>query len=240
MTSMLSQRVDRARTAGPLETTQLLARAIQDQVAVELSADDGRTLFRGARFTRQEGASLFLTADGRDEAVFERLAGSACVEVTFQSLQGRVSFTAKCGLRPSDSAGGTWRVERPTVATLTERRRHPRRRLRSVVEIRLCSAAGGENVEIDAALLNLSVSGMACRVTAAEIERLNMPEGLRAVFRVAEDDEPFDLDVRVVSVTEGGSTGNCVLGLEFVRNDRLLANRARLGSAVDRPKTMEE
>ncbi len=81
---------------------------------------------------------------------------------------------------------------------------------------------------------------MACRIDLAAFQGLCVHEQLRAVFGVAEDSEPFELDARIISVTEGGSQDNWVLGLGFIDNERLVANRIRLAEVVESSKPTGE
>ena len=77
-------------------------------------------------------------------------------------------------------------------------------------------------------LLNLSPEGIACRVPEASAKELTMGQVLQVAFVVGPSPDVFDLNARVVNVTEGGTRGQFVIGLEFVTDDRLEAGGDRL------------
>jgi len=124
---------------------------------------------------------------------------------------------------------------KPTTIALMERRRSPRRRFRLPAELMLQEAAEDSRWWCRAALFNLSVDGIACRVAesvAGPSGPVEIGRTLRVIFRLAGASASFELDARVVTITEGGTPDSLVLGLEFVADRRLEISRPRLRDAL--------
>ncbi len=82
-------------------------------------------------------------------------------------------------------------------------------------------------------MLNASPHGIACRAEEAALQE-HVAEGrtLRVVFRLAGVSDGFDIAGRVVNVTRASSSGQVVIGLEFVAEPKTATDRDRLCEAL--------
>jgi hypothetical protein len=133
---------------------------------------------------------------------------------------------------------GVIHLERPRTVILRERRRSPRRRLHRPTDVILAPAGGTTDWHCQAAMLNVSPEGLACRVPNDQIESMVVGGTLRVSFRLERSDAEFNLAARVSNVTEGGTPGYVVVGLEFTRTgldtgDRGEADRNRLRALLE-------
>ncbi len=120
---------------------------------------------------------------------------------------------------------------KPTSIVSAERRRGPRRRFRQPTGVLLRGTGVDDGWSCQATLLNLSIGGLACRVPDSDSERagpLRIGQTVRAVFRPSASTPTFDLNGRIVNITQGGTPNLLVLGLEFVADRSLEASRAGL------------
>ncbi len=125
-------------------------------------------------------------------------------------------------------------TEGAITAVALDRRRSLRRHLQSTIPVRLRGIGDEMDWQCEAKLLNLSLSGMACRVVNERIGALCENQTLEAVFRLAGCPAAFHLRTRITNITPAGSPQHVILGLEFVEDDRFLACRSKLHEAVER------
>ena len=97
-----------------------------------------------------------------------------------------------------------------------------------------------------AAMLNLSVRGVACRVRKPRRDRqgafIRIGQTLAVNFRIPVepgsqpgcDAEPFRLHGRVVSITPGHAPDHVVVGIEFLDDGDLAATKSRLQTVLER------
>lgn len=101
---------------------------------------------------------------------------------------------------------------------LSERRRSPRRTLRSPSVVSLMGIDDQADWFCTGAMLNLSDRGLACRVENSPDVDQQLGQTVRFTYRVTSCGDLTQGEGRIVSVTPGGSPGTCVLGMEFVRD----------------------
>lgn len=123
---------------------------------------------------------------------------------------------------------------RTIKAGVDERRRSPRRLLRGSVKIEIRTSGASDTGLATATMLNLSESGVACRVPWDEVDRLQTGESIRVLFRLQEADQPFDLPARIINITQAGTPGTCVIGMEFLFGNDSDRQQARLRVALNR------
>lgn len=97
-----------------------------------------------------------------------------------------------------------------------ERRSSRRRLLRGSVKVEIRTGGSSDTGLATATMLNLSESGVACRVPWEEVDRLGTGESIRVLFSLQETDEPFDLPARIINITQAGTPDTCVIGMEFL------------------------
>ena len=83
-----------------------------------------------------------------------------------------------------------------------------------------------------AALLNVSLAGLACRLRAEDAAQLVIGQIVRAGFLIGSGPEPFSLDARVATMTPAGETGPSIAGVEFIDGAGLAEARVRLQAAL--------
>jgi hypothetical protein len=113
----------------------------------------------------------------------------------------------------------TWRLELPASMHLVERRQAPRRRLHRAATVHLApqSAPGADRAsDICGRLLNVSGQGLACRLAAEAAATLSPTQPVSVAFRLDDHDRTFAFRARIVSITEGGTPGQMVIGIEFI------------------------
>ena len=118
--------------------------------------------------------------------------------------------------------------------SVDERRRSPRRLLRGSVKIEIRTSGRSDTGLATAVMLNLSESGVACRVAWDEVDRLRTGESIRVLFRPHETDESFDLPARIINITQAGTPDTCVIGMEFLFGSDGERVQARLRVALNR------
>ena len=119
-------------------------------------------------------------------------------------------------------------------AGVDERRRSPRRLLRGSVKIEIRTSGNSDTGLATATMLNLSESGVACRVPGDDVDRLRTGESICVLFSLPETDEPFDLPARIINITQAGTPGTCVIGMEFLFGNDDDCQQARLRAALNR------
>ncbi len=109
-----------------------------------------------------------------------------------------------------------------------ERRRSRRRDLHETTNVAVFGTGRHEEWHCGAVLLNAGADGIACRIRDAEVQRLSVGRVLRVVFRIGDERDPFDFQSRVINITEGGTPGYLVVGLEFILDADQPVDRKRL------------
>lgn len=133
---------------------------------------------------------------------------------------------------------GVIHLERPRAITQAERRRSSRRHLRQPTEVTLSPITGDPDSSCKAVMLNVSPDGLACRVARSQVECLDVGSIIQARFRLEHSTTDFDLCARVCNVTEGGTPGHAVVGIEFTSDDRIpqdcrISDRVRLRESLE-------
>ncbi len=113
------------------------------------------------------------------------------------------------------------------------RRRFQRARLRTSTVVAL-RPMHGRAPACSAALLNVSADGIACRVPTDRRQVVAKNAALRVCFRLAEEEETYELPAVVVYRAEGGTAGYDVIGLQFADHDEAASTRQRLADALRR------
>jgi hypothetical protein len=127
-------------------------------------------------------------------------------------------------------------VERGVYAGV-ERRSAQRCRLQQAIQVQLIvSKTGAGGSPVGGLMLNATANGFACRVPVSE---RNLPATggmVIAVFDLGADDRrsaSFELPAVVRSITEAGTPGHQVVGLEFMFDQNTGGERERLRRALE-------
>lgn len=215
-----------------LGTARVLAEALDGQAEADLHVTaDGFELQCRVVFVRAEGSRLLLRLRGGDTAA-RAVPASSPLRVTMEVAGARYVFDSRRADCPGQCESGVIQVYRPDAVLLAERRRSPRQRFHGPCDVALYAGDALAESFCEAAMLNLSTEGIACRVAMQQARLLNIGQIVRVVFRLDRSTTEFDLHGRVTNITEGGTAERMVVGLEFVANERLGKDRQRLEEAL--------
>jgi hypothetical protein len=225
MTRLLTPQTLSMRPVEPALASKVLTRAVDTRARADLRTEcDGAEVTCGAVIMGGDESSLTLDVGSAVRALTCTTVIHASIEVDQITYQ----FETRCTDESSEIAPGMLRVVRPRIINRIERRRSPRRRFEEPTEVVLRPMNGSGEPCGRGKLLNLSPEGLACRVPEAIARELTVGQVLQVAFLVGPSPDVFDLNARVVNITEGGTQGQFVIGLEFVTDDRLEAGGDRL------------
>jgi hypothetical protein len=115
-----------------------------------------------------------------------------------------------------------------------ERRSAQRWRLHEPVQVRLSGGDGARNWRLDGVILNATPRGLACRIPARRVGELPTEgSALQVGFELEAGLPDFELRAEVRTVTEAGTPGYCVVGMEFKCDSSSQRERERLRAALD-------
>lgn len=125
---------------------------------------------------------------------------------------------------------------RAGAAMVADRRASRRRNLHSPCHATLMGNGRHDDWQCSGLMLNASIGGFACRIDNNDASRLTAGRIVRAVFRLAEHDEPFDFHARITNATQAGTPGYTIIGMEFLMDADRKLERNRLRSALEAAK----
>lgn len=156
---------------------------------------------------------------------------SALMCVVFKIREVRSTFTAPCLCVEFGAESTVIRIETPHAVAKAERRRSPRRGLHEPVRVLIWVGAAKEPLAEAASLMNLSTDGLACRLTASAAA-ISIHDVVRVSFQLDHTDARFEFSACVINVTQGATVDKTILGLEFVAEEMLPAEKDRLVAAL--------
>ncbi len=127
---------------------------------------------------------------------------------------------------------GNRQFDGASAQRVADRRRSRRRELREPTDVTILGVGKTDEWSVDGVLLNASADGIACRTEQADIVDIAVGRLVRVIFRIGNTEQPFDRHAQVISVTESGTPGWRVMGLEFSPDHDQPAERARLAGAL--------
>lgn len=221
-----------AKERAPEVGAAVLAEAIdrRSRVSVQFDADLRRDGYTGM-IVGATPQHLMLELDGLD-ANGRKTLESSPFSVSFEVSGTRYAFTARCLAEAAGNDSALVYVSRPPVLPRAERRRSPRRRLREPSRIAIRSLATSPPVDRPATLLNLSLNGLACRLGSDVVNSISINDTLHVSFDLDRPASRFDLTARVTNITEGGSSDQTILGLEFLPDNMSELSRRKLESLL--------
>jgi hypothetical protein len=161
------------------------------------------------------------------------LADGMPLQVSLEVGDDRYVFQTRCLTAPTAAAPRMIGLAVPASVSREDRRRSPRRRLAGATEVVLHANKVQAQWRCRAALLNLSADGLACRVNDADAATLDVGQTVCVIFRPAGAASGFDLEARVSNVTEAGTPGRRIVGLEFLHETTPPGSRARLADVLN-------
>ncbi len=131
------------------------------------------------------------------------------------------------------------RLASPVELFVLERRLIKRRLLRRRLSALLTphdsafTAPTDTEASFSAVILNVSPHGLACRVPTSRTTRLSVDGQLFVVFSLGAGNQTFEFTGRIVSITEGGTPEQMVLGIEFIDGGTSHAQEALSAALAD-------
>lgn len=231
MSQPLACALNDTRELAPDIAAGVFERAVAEQSVVRLLVPAGpvERLVTGVLIGRR-GHLLLIRLNEPAEST--ALSGGLRVQGTLETGDVPYIFETRCDTSADAADQGRIRLELPNSLQAIERRRSTRKLLHQPTEVTLRNANGAASFSLQAAMLNLSAEGLACRVSTADATRL--PRGLqvRARFCVGDDPEPFELICRITNETRGGTPDTVVVGMAFVDEKNPPLSQARIWSAL--------
>lgn len=198
------------------ETLRLLSDVVEGHVALELIIADAmnRSSITGAMqgFSATE-MTIQLDGPAPDPSIWR---GGIPVEVRLELDQKHYSFGMAIGSVVNDRAGGTIHLDLPLEIWLSDRRKSSRRNFREATSVTLCLDVGDRTNRCPATLLNLSVDGLACRISTEHGALLDRNSNVRAILHLPELGDPVEITARITNSSPGSTSNQLVLGMEFV------------------------
>lgn len=233
MPEMLTHRTDEIRQIDKATTDRVLAAAVEERAVAQVRADcAGWELVGSAACIGEDGSHLILELEHADPQT-RRILESSPLQLSMEVAGAQYSFETRSADQTAGVEPRVVRVLRPTTISLAERRRSPRRRLRRPTDVVLQAGGPDHGLRCTAAMLNLSVEGIACRVPAQDAELMHIGQTLRAEFRLDPSAAALTLNARIVSIIKGGTLNQLVVGLEFIVDRTLEASWAALQEALE-------
>ena len=172
-----------------------------------------------------DGGTIRLRLERFDESVRTLCAGRPPT-VAFEANATRYIFESTGAIQWIDTESGFILLPKPSSLTLADRRRSERRRLkqRATVSLQMGEESGAWTSQ--GAMLNLSPEGIACRIAREDASRMEVGSVVLVRYGLEEAGQSFEWSARVMNITEGGTAGRTVVGLEFIVDHE--ADRVRL------------
>ena len=213
-------------------SARVLAEAIRTRTLIALypEADSGEELLSGV-IRGEEDAQLVFEVYSFDRAALTIHAGCP-LQAEFALAGSLYCFDTRFGNGADEVRSGVARIIRPASVAVLDRRRSRRRRFREGGEVILRATHDAATWSCTAAMLNLSVHGIACRVQADDAQFARVGRLLEVTFRVGTPPQEFNLTSRVVTNIRAGTPQQAVLGMEFVGRPGFEVDGERLQAAL--------
>ncbi len=160
--------------------------------------------------------SLWVEAD-TNAGDSRSLRPSVCCDAELDLAATRYIFASNVLAEVVDADLRRLEIARPQQLQVVQRRRFRRAHLQdsSPVLLDRLPGADGDAWTCRAAMMNVSVAGLACLADQTDADAVDVGERLRLVFQAAGSRESFAFDAVLRNKTPGGSAGQLVLGFQF-------------------------
>ncbi len=151
------------------------------------------------------------------------LRPSVCCDAELDLEATRYIFASNVLAEVVDADPRRLEIARPQQLQVVQRRRFWRAHLQesSPVLLDWLPGTNGGAWSCRAAMMNVSVDGLACLADRADADAVDVGERLRLIFQAAGSRESFAFDAVLRNKTPGGSAGQLVLGFQFERGGDL-------------------
>jgi len=225
MEQLIEQANRQVQELAPDVSSVVIEEAVRERAPVRLRSCDANG----------HGEVAGRITDGDDTLIVEVNTSADSIGVLFaaESLEARIivaglwyEFPARC-IRPASATDSRIvYLVRPETIWSVQRRRNRRYRFEQPATMTLLF--GEPSTECDCALLNLSPDGVACRVREVDAQRTAVGRHLHIHLRIGPESEVFDFTGCVVNITQAGTTGDVIVGIEFTPGDETGFTRERL------------
>ncbi len=154
--------------------------------------------------------------------------------VAVSSPRGPLRFMSELVSCDETEAGVRLVLRRPACVSILQRRRFQRTRTRRSSSVHI-GAADGEGTS-EAAMLNVSPEGLACRVERLAVDALGTDEAVRLRFSLDGDDHVYDVPGVLKSRTPASDADQVILRLQFETVAMSEDDRNRLRDATAHPQ----
>ncbi len=199
----------------PSQSDRIIDQAVRHRAEVVLAprawTDEGGLT---TRLHGSEGELLLVEGQAGSQSQVESIVG---VHIDAQLVLGGTLYLFDSHLVDTDFSkpDALLLIARPPVLQVGQRRRFQRRTLMTKCNVRLTWEQDRQPREATGRLLNLSGDGMACRLDAETAEQLEAGGALNVMFHPSEAEMPFEFQGIVTNLSEAGSEGYALLGLQF-------------------------
>ncbi len=213
------------------EIPDVLANAAANQTSVTIRAtSDTRDREVAGTILRRDGSALIVTLS--DDPL--PTATTASVYSAVMWIDGVQYAFDTTGASLQSEGEPVLRLQEPAQIDIVERRRASRRPLRAPSRVRLQLADPKRDKPFIAVMMNVSPHGLACRLDAFLAKQLSVGAGLTSFFSLEPNDQTFAFPGRIVNITQGGTPGQAIVGIEFTGDKISKAQEEALSAALTR------
>ncbi len=203
------------------ESERILTRAAESGDMVELTA-------AGRRF---KGRIRAMSAD-EIELLFGEAADLSGIEDALVSLtteHGVFEFESHVRNSEARPDGVSLTLDTPATLTAVQRRRFWRATLHASAPVKI---SGDGGAIASGVVLNISPAGLACRVSAGDVEALPVGSRVTVEFTLEADAQPFVLSAQLKATTPASKETEVVARFQFLCDDASVAELTRLRLAT--------
>lgn len=206
------------------------------QIVLEFSDHPQQTV-NGFLISGDEKA-LLMEITGKPAVAPQGLVHASCCATLYSDH--RYSFPTEIPAAPAWGNTRSVVLARPTILTVLERRRYVRAKLAPSCHVNLEWMQSGACFLKTAVLLNISVDGLACRLSTRDAASLPVGQPVLVQFELPESSRPFKLQAETCNRTPTDDD-HVIIGMQFADSSRHQAQRDALSRVLTtRPTETKE
>jgi len=214
----------------PAQSVRALERIRRDAVTVSLSRLDKQAPQPiGGRITTLRHNALEIEVDACGDPQFRFEPGSRWL-VQFELGNDRFGFEADAETSAREAARWVVTMRRPERIWVRQRRRFRRANLRESSTVTLTTARA--RARLSAALLNVSLDGLACRATRHDSAALKIGDVMSVEVRLQGEEEAISADADLRGKALAANPDDVILRLQFVPTSLSAEVRRRIVQAT--------
>jgi hypothetical protein len=203
------------------------------QIVVEPSAAGQPPL--NAFLVSADANAILAELTARPRISLAGLIGTDCHVQLFDKQ--RYYFAARIIAAPNWSDTSALAVSRPAALTVLDRRRFVRAKLAPSSRVVISWDDAEAQHRHQAATLNVSADGIACRIEKLAVASLIVGDTIHASFELPDHPHRFELDARISNMTPAGQD-HMILGMSFTGDRAGDPHRALLHATLDMRSTL--